>query len=387
MGIRQTKASTGFRLFERNRKALVLGVVSLMGHFGGSIASSQEVNSGASDFFSENLSLSGRFHPQFDHLDSNLTVDGEESELSADRLFFRRFMAGVKLDLNKQLRINYLADVSDRVVKNQVARLEIQLGKRDKLFVGYQKSPFGYEDTTSSANVKPIERSANTRFWNEVVGIGSYHAGVYQYHDFGDGWNSVFGVTHNVKADSDWPDLFGGDFASYLRLSKKGTFSPEVEHETGVDLAYKPLEGAGDIFAASVFSNLSFSEIEVKFEATAGEIDQGQGETNSAIGWHLQGSRMFGDTVELLVRYSQVDTDGYKLKLSSAIRKAPSSGYTYENVDSLYLGSNFYLKGNNLKLSLGYEWGEGSNALSGPGPLNAVEEIVSGFRARTQIKF
>ncbi len=339
-------------------------------------------------FFAENVSFSGRLHPQYDYLESELSGTDVPDPAVAKRDYFRRVMAGVKIDFSKKLRLNYLTDVSDRVVKNQVARIEWKLSESDKIHLGYEKAPFGFEDTTSSAKVKPIERSANTRFWNEVVGIGSYHSGLYYYHNFEDGLSSVLGVTHNVKADSEVPDLFSGDVSLYSRFSKKGKTNGGTSYQTGLDLGYQPSDKRGDVFASSLFANFSVLECDVALEATLGDIELAGGNSAFATGWHAQLSRMLGgEKLEGVVRISRVDTDGYQLKLSSAVRKAPYSGFKYEEVDSLYLGANYYLDGNDIKLSFGYELAEARNALSGTGPLDEVEETVSGFRVRGQFLF
>ncbi len=343
---------------------------------------------GFEQFFAENVSFSGRLHPQYDYLESELSGTDAAAPAIAKRDYFRRVMAGVKVDFSKRIRLNYLTDVSDRVVKNQVARMEWKLGESDKIHLGYEKAPFGFEDTTSSAKVKPIERSANTRFWNEVVGIGSYHSGIYYYHTFEDGMSSVWGVTHNVKADSEVPDLFSGEVSLYSRFSKKGKTSGGTSYQAGLDLAYQPSDKSGDVFASSLFANFSVFECDIALEATLGDIELASGNSALANGWHAQLSRMLGgEKWEGVVRISRVDTDGYQLKLSSAVRKAPYSGFKYEAVDSLYLGANYYLDGNDIKLSFGYELAEARDALSGTGPLDEVEETVSGFRVRGQFLF
>lgn len=338
-------------------------------------------------FFEDKVSFSGRLHPQFDYLESDLENTEVADPGVAKRDFLRRAFAGVKVEVSDTLRVNYLTDLSDWEVKNQIARLEWSPNDAHRFHFGYEKVPFGYEDTTSSSKVKPIERSASTRFWNEVVGIGSYHSGVYYTRRMPEGLESTFAVTHNVKSESDWPDVFSGDVSAYLRVMKKGKFASGSPFLAGLDLGYQPYGDGREIYGLSAFSAFEWSGYEFALEATTGRIDLLSGSSANPFSWHGQVSRMMGEKFEWVARLSQVDTDGYALKLSSAIRKAPASGFTYEAIESLYLGINCYVKGNDLKLSLGYELAEGRDALSGPGSLGGVEENVSGFRVRGQLMF
>lgn len=339
------------------------------------------------NYFSSNLSFYGRLHPQYDYLESDLKGTEVSDPEIAKRDHFRRILTGVKLRLNDQFRLNYLTDLSDRVVKNQIVRLEWEASDRSKWHLGYQKAPFGFEDTTSSGSVKPIERSANTRFWNDLVGLGTYHFGAYQYQKYENGVQSVLGVTHNVMGDSKVPDVLSGDVSLYGRFSKKGKMQGGGTYLSGIDIAYQPVANKGDIKAVSAFSNFSFFDYEVKFQATLGEIGLTRSETARAFSWHTQASRKVSERLECVLRVSQVDTGGYEAKISSLIRKAPYSGFKYEKIDSLYFGFNYFLQGNDLKLSVGYELGEGRDALSGEGVLGFVREYVSGFRVRGQFNF
>lgn len=338
-------------------------------------------------FLVENTTFNGRLHPQYDSLSSELKGAQVADPVDANRDHFRRVLLGVKFDFSDKARFNYLTDLSDRVVKNQIVRLELRTSNRSKWHLGYQKAPFGHEDTTSSSRVKPIERSANTRFWNDVLGLGTYHFGAYQYQDFGNGLETVFGLTHNVMGDSKIPDVFGGDFSTYVRISKKGTMYEGIKYKYGIDLAHQAADEHGAMKGLSIFSRLSFSDYEINLEGTLGDIDLENGKTAKAYGWHAQISRMVTEKLEILGRVSRLDTGGYEAKLSSLIRKAPYSGFKYQKVDSLYFGVNYLLDGNDLKLSAGYELGEGRDALSGVGPLDLVSESISGFRVRGQLNF
>ena len=55
-------------------------------------------------------------------------------------------------------------------------------------------------------------------------------------------------------------------------------------------------------------------------------------------------------------RYSWVDTGGRGLRISDAQRQATNSGTTYNNAQDFYIGVNWYLRGDDLKIQLGYTY-------------------------------
>ncbi|MDQ8204939.1 porin [Pelagicoccus sp. SDUM812003] len=326
-------------------------------------------------------------HPQFDSLESDLQNADTPEPDRYQRDFFRRLMLGAKFKLSERWGSYYVADFNDHQVKNHIARLEWSPSSADTLYFGYQKAPFGNEDTSSSTRLKAIERSANTRFWNEVIGLGSYHSGIFYTRAMYPDLKATLALTHNVKSESDWPDVGSGEVSLYGRLVKSGSFSDGSHFQLGLDLGYQAMENEREIAGVSLFGGALVKGYNLLFEATGGAIDLSSGEVANAFGWHAEASHSFLSDFEWVARLSSVDTDGAPLKLSSAIRKAPASGYAYERVDSLYLGINYLIDGDHLKLSVGYELGDGSSAISGPGSTESVEETVSGFRVRGQLSY
>lgn len=57
------------------------------------------------------------------------------------------------------------------------------------------------------------------------------------------------------------------------------------------------------------------------------------------------------------VRYSWIDTDGRGIKMSDGVRNANAST-TYNAGQSVYVGLNWYIMGNDLKFQIGYEWAQ-----------------------------
>lgn len=370
-----------------SRLLLVTYALILYGSATSLQASGEASEAGIVGYLSETVTPKMMLHPQYDYLESDLkNTELPDPEISK-RDYFRRAFFGFTFDPSQEIRVYYLTDYSQKKFNNQIARLEWKPNDSNKLYLGYQKAPFLWEDTTPSSKVKPIERSVSTRFWNEVVGLGSYHSGVYYTRKMEGGIESTFGLTHNIKSQSDWPDILNGDVSLYSRWVKRGRLDKKHGYLCGVDLAYQAYDDSGAMQGLSLYSELNTDKYKLLFEAVAGEIDRFGLEGARPFSWHVQYSNMLTDSLEGIVRASSLDTGSYGVKLSSAIRKAPFSGFQYDEVDSLYLGFNYYLNDNKLKLSLGYELGEGRNPLNVSPELSGVYETISGFRVRGHVKF
>ena len=96
--------------------------------------------------------------------------------------------------------------------------------------------------------------------------------------------------------------------------------------------------------------------------------------------------------LEGVVRYSAVDSSNRGVALSDGIRGATSGG-TMEKMDELYVGGNWYIEGNDVKLQFGYIHGESKGAVaptSATGVVatgTAIKATTDGFRSQVQVNF
>ncbi|MBE6414004.1 MAG: hypothetical protein E7035_05600 [Verrucomicrobiaceae bacterium] len=72
----------------------------------------------------------------------------------------------------------------------------------------------------------------------------------------------------------------------------------------------------------------------------------------------------FGE-LEPLFRYTYMNTDGRGVNEGSVLYCAENMGGLYNKVDSFYVGTNWYLQGNNIKYQLGIEYARFRDAPSG----------------------
>jgi hypothetical protein len=96
--------------------------------------------------------------------------------------------------------------------------------------------------------------------------------------------------------------------------------------------------------------------------------------------------------LEAVVRYSELDSDNRGVALSDGIRGVTSGG-TMDKMDELYVGGNWYIVGNDIKLQFGYIHGQSKDPLapSAAGGTvasgTAIKASTDGVRVQTQVNF
>ena len=96
--------------------------------------------------------------------------------------------------------------------------------------------------------------------------------------------------------------------------------------------------------------------------------------------------------LEAVVRYSALDSDNRGVALSDGIRGATSGG-TMDKMDELYVGGNWYIEGNDVKLQFGYIHGTSKDPLSPTTATGvvatgtAIKASTDGFRTQVQVNF
>ena len=357
----------------------------------------------------EKLTLTGYLQPQADHLtaDYSGTISGKAGTSdTGEHMFIRRFVIGGKYDfgqgLNAQLLGNIANNGSSSTTKDQrdfnLERAVMEYTRDGNVFAfGYDKTPFGLEETTSASKIRAIERSAATRYFVEGgsgLSLGSQHTGVFAKGDLGGGFSYAASIANPEKGENDFstPDTNTPGFNGRLDYSgKDGDFNWLV----GVDAGYQSggLEGAGgsDALGGGVHAQLGYGRFNLLGEVLAAKVGEGSlvkaGDDATPVGFTLQPSFFIVDKkLELVGRWSRVDSDGRGILTSDAIRRAPGSGYNFDTLDSLYLGLNWYIKGDTFKLMAGYEWARAEDPLKVASGIHG-EETINGFRLRGQVSF
>jgi len=364
--------------------------------------------------FLDKVTLTGRLQLQYVQLSTDIkdpnpedTIPSPADPADSDHFFIRRARIGV--------RANFMANLSGFINYDlggtffDAATITWKANDMFSLDAGLRKAPIGMEEfITSSGSLKAIERSAVTRYFMEdrndrVLGAGKYRLGVWGVignqkkglsgqvaitNPEGVSTGSGAGATSNGGNDTQ---------AFWSHIAYRGTFT-DGSWMIGSSAGFLPKQGGRqpaasgspryDMLVGNLMGEVTFlKNFTVAAEFYRAEVENGvnNGVKITPSGWYVQPSYRMGN-FDIVARYGMVDTDGRGIALSDGIRRTPSGG----NMDELregYLGGNWYLRGNDVKLSLGYVWGETEGAEVGNGPTDSVKATTSGIRSQMQINF
>jgi len=384
------------------------------------------------------LTFSGRMQTQYEGASYEQTTAGITTEArDTSTMLLRRMYLGVKADVGDgfsgELVYNF-ADSSSADVRNAadngdgsvragafdkaVFTAETSFGKFD---LGYQKVIFGYEENTSSSGLFTVERSMVTRYWaesenNRRLGLGARHVGVHysNRHTLGEAGEGDlrYGISA-VNARQGYNDVAVNDYGFYAFASfgwkPTGlTVGVNAFENQRFENANTALGGANGI---NPYLRWEFKDFTLVGEYITSEIESHTAApgvatgTNGTVGQVLRKPTGYNATavykltekLELVARYSVLDTDGRGIRVSDGFRdvqNAPLSSTTYNETDSVFVGMNYYFNKNNAKIQFGYEranldgrlanW----NGTTGAANVTATDTARSDiFRVQAQILF
>jgi phosphate-selective porin len=366
------------------------------------------------DKYIQKIVLSGRFQTQYVGLGTS--IDGNPvNPVSTEHFLLRRIYVGVAAYFGDGLSgvVNYdlASDSFDK------AFVEWKQSAAFILDAGFSKAPFGYEELTSSGSLKAIERSVITRYIDEPnngrrLGAASYRTGLFAS-------GSQDGFFYSVALTNPERNEYSGDstntavlinaqggvgttgtsvtnkFAYYGTVGYGGSFGEGANKGTykfGYETGFLPDQGGPGATLGggqNITLNGGFADFTVGGFELAGEYETAVDDSGIAInhdakpyGYWVQPSYKFTPQWEGVVRYSYVDSDGRGVALSDGIRSAPSGG-TMNTMNEWYIGGNWYIKGNDVKLQAGYIHGQSDDTVKG-GPAKAETD---GVRSQVQVNF
>ena len=355
----------------------------------------------------KSLAISGRIQTQY------FSFDNEDVADSAG-FIMRRVYLGAKAKVGDA----WTADLTYNFADGELDKAFIQWGgdilnQDATIDVGFRKVNFGYEETTSSASLKAIERSPATRFFVEDnftavaaandrdLGAGSRRIGVFA--NFNDDARSGketglfygFAVTNPERqagdlgtrrgATNNVPALWADAGFGYKTDSLKGKFGVGLSHIREGAAFNAPVADA-TLTGLSVYNDITIGKFNLAAEFLTADLKDGAVDNTSGLatdsnpfGYWIQPSFMLTEKLELVARYSFVDGDERGLRLRELVRRSDSL-LTADEVTEYYLGANYYFVGNSVKLQLGYIMAEAE--IDG-----GASEETQGVRTQLQILF
>jgi phosphate-selective porin len=373
-----------------------------------------EVVETSGDNFIRKIILSGRFQAQYVGLGT--TIDNNPiNPVSTNHFLVRRIYIGVTAQFDDGFSgvVNYdLANASfDK------AYIQWKANAMFALQAGFSKAPFGYEELTSSGDLRAIERSEVTRYIDEAnngrrLGASSYRTGIWAT-------GSIDGFFYNVAMTNPERNEYSGDstntavlvngqggvgstgtaatnkFAYYATVGYANslgqgpnTVKYKFGYETGIDTDQggpAATTGTGrDIILNGAFADVTVGGFNLQGEYESAEDQSGisNGHNANISGYWIQPAYKLTPQLEAVVNYSYLNSDGRGVALSDVIRSAPSGG-TMNTSSEWYLGLNYYFKGNDVKLQAGYITGESNDTITH----GFAHAETNGFRSQMQVNF
>lgn len=369
-----------------------------------------DVLTNPADGMIKKLTLSGRFQAQYEGLGTS--IDGAVNPVSTERFLLRRIYLGARVDLVG----NYYGVLTYDFANSSFDAAYVGWKQSDLLSIdaGLKKAPFGYEELTSSGALKAIERSPLTRYIDEPnngrrLGASSYRIGL-----FASGADGI--LFYNVALTNPDRNEYSGDgtsgpvinaqpavqtaastaadntFAYYGTVGLSDKFQGGT-YKVGLEYGYVPDQGGpgavigqgNNITLAGAYADVTYGDFNLQAEYESAKDDNGVSATQSATpkGYWVQPSYfVIPKVLEGVVRYSSINSDHRGVALSDGIRGAPSGG-SMNSMTELYVGGNWYLAGNDAKLSIGYIHGESKDKPLG----GTAKATTDGVRSQMQVNF
>jgi len=350
------------------------------------------------------LRFNGRMHFQYDSLDSE---DNGRDVASTNHFYFRRLRLGAKATHKNGLFAETVVDFAEDGLSIDKAVAGYELNDAFTGMVGYQKVPFGFQETTSSSKIKTIERSAANRFFADDIDFAGRHTGLHAKGNLGGGFSYAAAIVNAAQGEGS--RLLGtaqasNDLAVFGRVQWESnglTIGVDGGHQSNNQFAASSsnttlsIENADptqpavlvetttttpaiieDVTAFTGYINYKHEGLDLLGEYFTGDL----GDQEDVSGYSLRAAYKF-DKFEPVFRYSHLKNDAFEIDADELIRRAPSDGARAtggdNEIDSYYFGFNYYYN-KAVSLMVGYEIAETDS--------DTGDEVeIDGLRARLQI--
>lgn len=331
----------------------------------------------------KSLKLSARFQLQYEWIDAE-SYNPFRDYACTQGFIVRRFFIQADADLGggwdarvsvdmARSRLNSI--LTDTYVSKKIDALD------GRIFLGYMKPGFSAEDMFSSFGLNAIERSAATMYWtgaanNRRLGVGNRYLGVRWNGDLGGGFSYMLAITNAYQLSPTELDELSYQYTDnhfgYWASVHYKTSGDDWSFKTGVYTTYASdanynmgATASASIFSLNPYFVANYGGLRLWGDFLASGVADGKkvgGNYTQANPYGLNFSVEYrfdaGEFGEIAptFRYSWVNTDGRGLRIVDAQRQSQNIGKLYNSVQEFYVGLNWYLRGDNLKFQLGYDY-------------------------------
>ncbi len=336
----------------------------------------------------------------FIHRDFNFDAGGYKNK---GEFNIRRFIPVFIADTTENSRfIISLFLPSSRVLNT--AHYEIDIESKyicGKFMVGHNAVNFATEELESGSEIMTPDRSMLCMYfgggdsgydgyrktkYGTCEGFSGYHTGVYWNGYIPNNKELQYGFALTNSKPLDCPDRYDNGLTFWLTLAYKKSFSKDFRIWTGANLGYadklvsaaatdtlpSDIADCGDAWGANPFLRFYYHGFTLNAELMYTVLEYGASVRDdfpmytkhspnaTPWGYYILGAYKLLDlgdwgVVEPVVRYSKIFTDGRGVRELDIIYNGSGCKTLFDTVESVYLGVNWYLRGNTLKYMLGYE--------------------------------
>jgi hypothetical protein len=369
----------------------------------------------------KSITFNGLIHSQFNWVTASDKTAGLPNPAGTTTFQMRRIYLGATAELGNGWSGTINTDFGAATVPGGATRNYL-----DKAFIakqvdwdllqgalnfGYRKVNFGYEENTSAADILTVERSIATWYWNMDgaapgnLNFGARHVGIYWDGkvDQVDGLYYGFALTNQVQnAIGGQAGATDNDIAVWANIGYTAAWE-DLTFDVGFNFGYKPggnpagavVGTQAEVIGYNPYINLNWQGFSLMAELLASEVRDGRpvigpGPQSSArpLGVNIIPSYRINEEWEVVFRWSHLYTNGRGLGAGNVLNGAPNpvDGRGFNRADSYYFGGNWYIQGNDVKLSAGYELTQFQDTPANGGANNARYNVNS-FTTRLQLLF
>ncbi len=337
----------------------------------------------------DQVTISGRLQPTIQSISTDYS-GAQVSPHTVNEFILRRVYLGVDADLGNEWSGNITTRFNDTDGGSSLQKAIVSYNKSDLINIdfGYKKVGIGYEETTSSKSISTVERSIATRYFLNQLDLGGRLTGVHVNGNWNNGFYYQAALTNptqeNVGSNN------GADsnvLAVTARLGYTGTSGAATYDVGGYMGLFDEQNGAQESNVWGLYGNVQVGMFDVTAELISANIETAASDSDPT-GFYVTPVFKLNDKVDLVVRYSNVDSDSGLIDISDTTPNAAEadlsafgSNVGFDEASSWYFGGNWYLE-ESIKVTFGYEFSNYEGLQIGLGDAD-----VDAFRARLQLLF